>query len=199
MMEDFYQNPTENPLDTPSGKIEIFSNTIAGFNYADCPGHPTWFEPLEWLGNATPAAPLHMISNQPKDKLHSQFAHGAVSRAGRLNGLEPVLMHPKDAATRELTDGQTLRIHNTRGACFGALRISDEIRENVIQMSTGAWFDPDSTTCREGNPNVLTPDKGTSSLAQGPIAHSCLVQVEAYTGPLPKSQAHQPPEILKQP
>ena len=28
-----------------------------------------------------------------------------------------------------------------------------------------------------GNPNVLTKDKGTSSLAQGPSAHTCLVEV----------------------
>ena len=35
---------------TPSGKIEIFSETIHGFGYDDCPGHPAWIEPAEWLG-----------------------------------------------------------------------------------------------------------------------------------------------------
>ena len=69
MMEEFVNNPKQNPLSTPSGKIEIFSKTIADFGYEDCPGHPYWMEPQEWLGNATPDAPLHMISNQPKDKL----------------------------------------------------------------------------------------------------------------------------------
>jgi biotin/methionine sulfoxide reductase len=46
-----------------------------------------------------------------------------------------------------------------------------------------------------GNPNVLTQDVGTSRLAQGPVAQSCLVEVERFTGELPPVRAHQPPPI----
>ena len=179
MMDTFRADPEANPLETPSGKIEIFSDTIAGFDYDDCPGHPVWLEPLEWLGKAEPAG-LHMISNQPHNKLHSQLDHGHVSRSDRPRGHEPVMMHPGDAEMRNLTEGQIVRIHNARGACLADLRISDDIRPGVIQIATGAWFDPVGETCKRGNPNVLTPDKGTSRLAQGPIAHSCLVEVGAY-------------------
>jgi biotin/methionine sulfoxide reductase len=54
----------------------------------------------------------------------------------------------------------------------------------VIQNSTGAWFDPDHSAglCRQGTRNLLSLDKGTSRLAQGPIAHSCLVEVEPVEG-----------------
>ncbi|WP_286133132.1 hypothetical protein [Labrenzia sp. DG1229] len=48
-----------------------------------------------------------------------------------------------------------------------------------MQLATGSWFDPDDATCQQGNPNALTLDRGTSKLAQGPIAQSCLVKVEA--------------------
>ncbi len=178
MMEAFRANPDANPLDTPSGKIEIYSETIADFGYDDCPGHPVWMEPVEWLGQAD-ADQLHMISNQPSNKLHSQFDHGAVSRAGRPKGVEPLTMHPDDATARGLKEGEIVRIHNARGACLAELRVSKTIRSGVIQIATGAWLDPDGNLCRRGNPNVLTIDKGTSSLAQGPIAHSCLVRVEA--------------------
>ena len=45
-----------------------------------------------------------------------------------------------------------------------------------------------------GNPNVLTRDAGTSTLAQGTSAHSCLVEVEPYDGPLPDLKVFsQPP------
>ena len=37
----FRRDPEPRPLPTPSGKIEIASATIAGFGYADCPGHPS--------------------------------------------------------------------------------------------------------------------------------------------------------------
>lgn len=195
MLEAFRADPEASPLATPSGKIEIFSQTIAGFAYEDCLGHPAWFTPLEWLGQAAPGQ-LHMISNQPRNKLHSQLDHGAVSRADRIEGREPVFMHPDDAAERDLTAGQIVRLFNARGACYAALQITDDIRPGVIQIATGAWFDPDGQTCLHGNPNALTPDKGSSRLAQGPIAHSCLVRVEAAVGNVPATKAFVPPVIL---
>ena len=176
MMEEFRNNPDANPLATPSGKIEIFSEKIASFGYDDCPGHAVWLEPFEWLGRAKPDQ-LHMISNQPHNKLHSQLDHGSVSEGDRPHGVEPVTMHPADATARNLSAGQIVCIHNMRGACFAELNISADIRPGVIQIATGAWYDPDGNTCRKGNPNTLTRDKGTSALAQGPIAHSCLVSV----------------------
>jgi biotin/methionine sulfoxide reductase len=194
LMSEFRADPVASPLATPSGKIEIHSKTIAGFGYEDCPGHPVWREPAEWLGRAD-EPDLHMISNQPRNKLHSQLDHGAVSRADRIAEREPVLMHPEDAARRGLSEGQIVRVFNARGACFAGLTLSDEIRPGVIQLATGAWYDPEGEACRHGNPNVLTLDKGTSKLSQGPIAHSCLVRVEAAQADLPPVQAFSPPEI----
>ena len=159
--------------------IEIFSKTIADFGYEDCPGHPYWMEPQEWLGNATPDAPLHMISNQPKDKLHSQLDHGAVSQSAKINGHEQLLMNPSDAKLRGLKDRQIVQIFNARGACLAAVKIDEDVMEQVIQISTGAWMSLMDGICVNGNPNMLTPDKGTSNLAQGPIAHTCLVEVKA--------------------
>ena len=61
MLSDFRADPVAHPLTTPSGKIEIFSRTVADFGYDDCPGHPVWQEPYEWLGNAG-RYPLHTHS-----------------------------------------------------------------------------------------------------------------------------------------
>ena len=49
MMEAFRTDPVANPLSTPSGRIEIFSETIASFAYDDCPGHPAWMDRLNGL------------------------------------------------------------------------------------------------------------------------------------------------------
>ena len=70
----------------------------------------------------------------------------------------------------------------------------------MIQLATGAWFDPlheeDGTVlCKHGNPNVLTRDEGTSKLAQGPTAHSTLVEVAKYSDVLPVVKAHEAPNI----
>lgn len=197
MLEAFVQDPLANPLATPSGKIEIFSQTVDAFNYKTCPGHPTWFAPYEWLGNAQPDE-LHLLSNQPATKLHSQLDQGAISRAGKINGREPIRMHPSDAASRGIAHGDMLRVFNDRGACLAVAQISDSLRPGVLQMATGAWWDPDDTgMCRHGNPNALTRDIGTSELGQGPTAHTCLVKVERFEGEAPAVQAFDPPEIIQ--
>ena len=54
-----------------------------------------------------------------------------------------------------------------------------------------------NSICKHGNPNVLTRDKGTSKLGQGPIAHSCLIEMEKYKNKLPKVTAHEPPIIIR--
>ena len=92
-------------------------------------------------------------------------------------------------------------VFNDRGACLASAVLSEDIRQGVVQLSTGAWFDPEvraqpGAMCKHGNPNVLTPDKGTSRLAQGPIAHTCLVEVERFEGEPPPVTAFEPPEML---
>ena len=200
MLEAFRENPERNRLRTPSGKIEIYSGTIAGFGYDDCPGHATWLKPAEWLGSSKARShPLHLISNQPHSKLHSQLDHGSHSRAEKVNGREPILLNPDDADARGISTGDLVKLFNQRGACLGTAVVSERIRPGVVQMSTGAWWDPADATkmCKHGNPNAVTLDKGTSRLAQGPVAHSCLIQVEPYRGNESRVTAHNPPIVLK--
>src|SRR5262245_45161307 len=77
VLETFRADPEANPLQTPSGKIEIFSQTIADFGYPDCGAHPTWYDKREWLGSPLAKRfPLHLMSNQPRTRLHSQLDYG---------------------------------------------------------------------------------------------------------------------------
>jgi biotin/methionine sulfoxide reductase len=201
MFGDFRADPVAHPLKTPSGRVEIFSETIAGFGYADCPGHPMWIEPREWLGaTAATRFPLHLISNQPSTRLHSQMDQASGSCALKVQGREPIWIHPDDAKRRSIGDGDVVRVFNDRGACLAGARLTKTLRRGVVQLSTGAWYDPIEpgrigALDKHGNPNMLTLDKGTSKLAQGPIAHSALVEIEPWRGPLPPITAHEPPQV----
>ena len=201
--EAFVRDPSAAPLNTPSRRIELFSETIAGFGYDDCPGHPVWFAPREYLGGKLAERfPLHLISSQPATRLHSQLDQGRVSLASKIEGREPIVLHPDDAAARGLRERDIVRVFNDRGACLGGVLIDAGRLPGVAVMSTGAWFDPlepgvPGSLCVHGNVNVLTQDVGTSRLGQGPSAHSCLVQVERWTGPLPEVKVHRPPEIVE--
>ena len=202
MFEAFRADPQGAPLATPSGRIEIFSETIDGFGYDDCPGHPVWMEPAEWLGQAGADYPLHLISCQPGARLHSQYDNGATSRADKVAGREALWLHPDDAAARGIATGDVVRLYNGRGACLAGAVVTDAIRPGVVRLPTGAWYDPETpgepgALCRHGNPNVLTLDKGTSKLAQGPSAHTCLVEVERYAGEAPPVRAFAPPTVMR--
>jgi biotin/methionine sulfoxide reductase len=203
LLEDFRADPDAHPLITPSGKIEIFSDKIAGFGYDDCPGHPTWLEPAEWLGSEKAERhPLHLVSNQPRTRLHSQLDHGITSLKAKIAGREPVLIHPDDAAARGIGDGEVVRLFNERGACLAGALISEAVQPGIVVLPTGAWYDPlepgvPGTLEVHGNPNVLTLDKGTSRLGQGPSAHSCLVEVEPFEGEPPPVRVHEPPVIIR--
>ncbi len=204
LLSAFRADPDAHPLKTPSGKIEIYSQTIASFGYDDCPGHPVWLEPAEWLGGTgVRRYPLHLISNQPATKLHSQYDHGVVSLAGKVSGREPIALHPQDARSRGIAEGDVVRVFNDRGACLAGARLSAGLMRGVVQMATGAWYDPlqpglIGTLDKHGNANVLTLDKGTSRLGQGCSAHTALVEVELYPGVPPPITAYDPPAFAPQ-
>ncbi len=201
-LEAFAADPQAHPLTTPSGRIEIRSEAIAQLRLDDCPGLPTWIGGEEWLG--APRAerfPLQLVANQPATRLHSQLDFGAFSAASKVAGREPVRLHPADAAARGIADGDVVRLHNDRGACLAGAVLSDAVRPGVVQLATGAWYDPDDALglCRHGNPNVLTRDAGTSGLAQGSTGQLVLVEVERFDGEPPPVRVHQPPRFVSEP
>ena len=200
-LADFRADPNGHALKTPSGRIEIYSERVASFGYDDCPGHPAWLEPAEWLG--APKAErfkIHLISNQPTLRLHGQLDNGPVSRASKVQGREPLWLNPSDAAARGISDGDVVRVLNDRGACLAGAVVTNAVCPGVAQLQTGAWYDPDKpgmigTLDRHGNPNMLTLDKGTSKLAQGPSSQTALVEVERWTAAVPDIGAYKEPAL----
>ncbi|HET7883353.1 MAG TPA: molybdopterin-dependent oxidoreductase [Acetobacteraceae bacterium] len=191
----FRRDPVAHPLPTPSGRLEIASATIAGFDYADCPGHPAWLAPVDVPDTRHT---LRLVANQPARRLHSQLDFGAHSVAGKHRGRETARMHPTDAASRSIADGDIVRLFNARGNCLAAVALSEDVRQGVVHLPTGAWYDPADPAeaeplCAHGNPNVLTRDAGTSRLAQGCTGQLTTIEVERFTGNLPPIRAYDPP------
>lgn len=199
LFEEFRRDPERHPLKTPSGRIEIASDVIADFGYDDCPSHPSWLAPAEWLGGPRAKRwPIHLVTHQPRGRLHSQMDPGPVSRAMKIAGREPIRLNPEDAAQRGIKDGDLVRVFNDRGACLAGAAIDEGVMPHVAVMATGAWFDPSNEQDapeRHGNPNVLTLDLGTSRLTQGSSALSSLVEIERWTGAAPPVKAFTNPPL----
>ncbi|EAM1155528.1 molybdopterin guanine dinucleotide-containing S/N-oxide reductase [Salmonella enterica] len=192
---DFRRDPDNHPLKTASGKIEIYSARIASYGYADCPGHPMWLVPDEWHGNAD-AGQVQLLSAHPAHRLHSQLNYSSLRERYAVAGREPVTIHPQDATTRGIVDGDTVRVWNHRGQVLAGAVVTDGIRPGVICIHEGAWPDPEPTAggiCKNGAVNVLTKDLPSSRLGNGCAGNTALVWFEKYTGPALPLTAFDPP------
>mgnify|MGYP002140064840 CR=1 FL=1 len=98
-----------------------------------------------------------------------------------------------------------LRAGPMRSRASSAIRVNGPpLPPGVVQMATGAWLDlalEEEEGCipldKHGNPNVLTRDVGTSEIAQGSSANSCLVQIERYAGVAPAVACFDPPPLIR--
>ena len=87
---------------------------------------------------------------------------------------EPLLdMHPDDAATRGITNGDWVRVHNDRGSIEIRVRLGDRVRSGVVAMPSGWWA---SRSPGGASANMLTSD-GLSDLGGGGDFHDTLVEV----------------------
>ena len=184
-LQGFRANPAQHPLRTPSGKIELYSQRLAQWQYDDCPAHASWLPPQEWLSDQALAQGwLHLLSPQPEGRLHSQLVHAGPSAERMPDGREELSVHPQDAQRLGLGHGQLAKVFNARGNCVARVKITDHLMPGVVALPTGAWLAPDAHQPDwdwSGNPNVLTPDVRTSQLGQGCGAYTCLVQVQPFT------------------
>ena len=194
----FHADPVANPLDTPSGRIEIFSQRIAEAGFV---GHPAWLPHEEWLGaDRAKDYPFQLIANQPRGRLHSQLDFGATSMSHKQAGREVLRLNPVDAKALGIVDGDIVRVFNDRGGFLAAAAPDDAMPRNVAQIPTGAWYAPIDlpgvgVTCVNGNPNVVTCDDGASDISQGCAGQLTLIRVEKWSGPVPSVVPHA--EILR--
>lgn len=194
---DFYQDPEANPLHTKSGKIEMFSQTVADMNIADAPGMPVWMEKHEYLGNAKPGQ-LHVVSPHPWYRLHSQMDQSAGLRdLYKVQGREPVRINRQDAAARGIEDGDLVELYNDRGTVIAGAVVSDDIMPGVVSIYEGCWPQLDSKgRCNSGLVNFLTSTQRASGLSQATSANTVLVEMRKCTDPEGPNLAYEKPDII---
>ncbi|EQB39748.1 trimethylamine N-oxide reductase I catalytic subunit [Sulfurimonas hongkongensis] len=188
---DYIEDPILDPLGTPSGRIEIYSKTIEDMNYDDCKAHPSWLEPAEWLGMKKKTAEFALITPHSTHRLHSQLNNTSLREKYAVANREPVWINTKDAKAKGIKSGDIVRVFNDRGQILVGAIVSDEVRESVVKIDEGAWYDPMErgkigSLCLNGNVNVLTKDIPTSKLANGNSSNTALVNIEKYTKAAPE-------------
>lgn len=202
---DFREDPILESLGTQSGLIEIYSKQIESYKYDDCPAHPTWLEPFEWLGMKNKPAEFALISPHPDKRLHSQLDNTGLKETYTISGREPVWINPQDAKAKGIKQGDIVRVFNKRGHTIAGALVTDKIMKGCVQISEGSWYDPDFTKdygkfgplALNGTANVLTADIVTSRLANGNCAETALVNIEKFKGKVPPLNVYKQPKMAK--
>ncbi|MFA6481176.1 MAG: molybdopterin dinucleotide binding domain-containing protein, partial [Bacteroidales bacterium] len=176
-LEEFRRDPENHPLDTPSGKIEIFSETLFKLDQKEViPAVPKYIQ--EWESPFGPEAetyPLQAIGPHYMARVHSIH-----DNTDWLKEAFPqrVFINPLDAKNRNLSDGERVLVFNDRGKISLPCRITPRIMPGVVSVPQGAWTvpGPDGTDTN-GNINVLSSEKWTP-LAFGNAQHTIMVEIK---------------------
>jgi anaerobic dimethyl sulfoxide reductase subunit A len=175
--EDFRADPEAHPLDTPSGKIEIFSQRLHEMNKPDeIPAVPKYIQ--EWespFGAEAKKYPLQVMGHHTLHRVHSTHDNN-----DWLEEAFPqrVFINPIDAAARGIADGDRVKVFNDRGATILPCRLTNRILPGVIDIPQGAWWSPDENGIdRRGCVNVLTSERWTP-LAFGTAQHTVMAQIQ---------------------
>lgn len=147
---------------TPSGKVELASDVLAGRWGADArlPG----FRP------ATGDFPLILIS-PASDKRVSSTLLGA---GGGPDDAPPLWMHPHDAASRGLEQANEVRVWNALGAVILPLRITDAVPAGTVASEKGAWL---ATSRTHQTISALASADARADLSEGACYNDTRVEV----------------------
>jgi len=157
---------------TPSGKCELYSETLARQGHDPL---PTFVPPRESVRSNPELAqryPLAFISPPARNFLNSSFANlpafVAEEKAPRLE------IHPEDARARAIETGERVRIFNDRGSFTAVARVSERARTGVVVAPSIWWkkLSPDGA-----NANAVT-GQALTDLGRAATFYDCLVEVE---------------------
>jgi molybdopterin guanine dinucleotide-containing S/N-oxide reductase-like protein len=191
----FYEKPAENPLKTPTGKIEFESVGLKEHFPDDDerPPVPHWIPYGETHQESLmhPRAekyPLLVCSNHPRWGVHANHEdiswlreiHTCKVRGPDGYQYQPVWMNPADAARRNISNGDVVKIYNERGIVLAGAFVTERIMPGVVSIDHGAKYDPIvwGQIDRGGAINTITPRKITSRNACGMAVSGFLVEVE---------------------
>lgn len=168
-------DPEHNPFPTPSGKIEIYSQTLADLEDPLIPPIPKYIEPWESRHNSLAEKyPLQLVTTHYFRRTHSRFDN--VPWTQELEA-QAVRMNSMDAKSQGIQDGDMVKVFNDRGQTVLCAAVSERIMPGVVEIPEGAWFNPDENGVdRGGCPNVLLSD--VPSPAGGLCTNTALVRVE---------------------
>ena len=182
-LEAFRADPVANPLKTPSGKIEIYSEALDQYIQTHEFADDDFVAPVpvyatEWYGveTTTDEYPLVCSGFHYRGRLHSSWGFDEQLKAANP---QEAWINPVDAEERGIAQGDTIRVKNQFGEIELLAKVTGRTTPGVVCISQGAWHDADMNGDRVdkgGSINTLTTLR-PSPLAKGNPQHTNICQV----------------------
>lgn len=174
--EDFRRDPKRYPLMTETGKVEIYSPSVARTTFKEYfPAIPGYVPPREGVESPLREKyPLQLIGWHTKRRCHSIHDNNV-----KLEKLDPqrLWMHPEDAASRGIESDDQILVYNDRGQTRIPVLVTTRIMPGVVALAQGSWYRPGADGIdTNGSINVLTSLKPTA-YSRGNGQHTNLVEV----------------------
>ena len=179
----FREDPVANPLGTPSGKIEIYSEALDQYIQAHEFADDDFVAPVpvyapEWYGieTTTDEYPLVLNGFHYRGRIHSSWGFDEQLKAANP---QEAWINPADAEARGIAQGDTIRVKNQFGEIELLAKVTPRTIPGVVCISQGAWHDADMNGDRVdkgGSINTLTTLR-PSPLAKGNPQHTNICQV----------------------
>ena len=157
---------------TPSGKLEIYSDALAA---AGISAMPDW-QPDPQEERDAARWPLRLLTSPGYFQAHTAFE--AVEFLKRRQGVVACILHPADAASRKLNQGDLVGLKNDRAEIRMVLHISDEVQRGVV-LVPGQRTDQDDIS---GTVNMLCSDRFTD-IGEGATYQSTFLDVTKWDAP----------------
>jgi anaerobic selenocysteine-containing dehydrogenase len=159
---DLGQGPTphaEGGFGTETGKVALHADYLPPAEVADA--------------GLAERFPLALITPKTHLFLNSTFANQA-----RQHSAQPspsVVLHPLDAASRGVVDGDRVRVFNDRGSFACSVRVSDDARAGVVVAPMGWW----NSDYAGGRSAQATTSQALTELGHAPTFNDNRVEVAA--------------------
>jgi anaerobic selenocysteine-containing dehydrogenase len=156
---------------TPSGKCEFMSERMVELGFDALPDFTAPREFPESVPELAERFPLTLVSSPAHQFLNTTFVNvDVLRRAAR----EPeVMIHPDDAAPREIANGARVRVHNDRGEFVATAKVSDAVRTATV-WAPSIWWGKYAVDGRNAN---QTTSQQETDLGHGPVFYDNLVEV----------------------
>ncbi len=165
-----FQPYTSDALPTPSGKIEFYSEVLAAQGLDPLPAFIPNVE-SRW-SEAARRFPLELLGRKNDNYMNSTFANLDGHRKMESRTTQKLEIHPLDAQSRGILDGDRVRIFNDRGSLTLTALLNPTLPAGVV----AARLDWAKLHPERNNVNALTSERLTD-LGRAATFYSTLVEV----------------------